>query len=80
MEIIQHMLNFLMGEASSKNRINPTSIQDIIQDEVVFHVVTDMVVIVMGYIWLKYLCLEINKKISIPWISSAYQQNELIQK
>ena len=46
-EIIQHMF-ILMGEASPENRINPMSIQGIIQDEVVFHVVMDTVMIVMG--------------------------------
>ena len=46
--IIQHLFNFLMGEALLENRINPTSIQGIIQDEVVFHVVTDIAVIAMG--------------------------------
>ena len=47
-EIIQHMFILLMGEASSENRINPMSIQGIIQDEVVFHVVMDTAAIVMG--------------------------------
>ena len=33
------MLNLLMGEASLENGFNPTSIQGIIQDEIVFCVV-----------------------------------------
>ena len=33
------MFSFLVGEASPENRINPTSIQGVIQDEVVFCVV-----------------------------------------
>ena len=37
--IIQHLFSFLMGEASPKNRLNPTSIQGIIQDEAVFRMV-----------------------------------------
>ena len=45
--IIQHMFIFLMNEASPKNRINPMSIQGIIEDEVVFCVVTDTTVIIM---------------------------------
>ena len=46
--IIQHMFSLLMGEASPENRINPMSIQGIIQDEVVFRVVTDTAAIIMG--------------------------------
>ena len=72
------MFNFLMGEASPENRINLTSIQGIIQDEVVFRVVTDTMVIVTGKMWLKSLCLEINKKIYIPRIDSANQEQEFI--
>ena len=72
--IIQHMFNLLMGEVSPENRINPTSIQGIIQDEVIFHVVTDTAAIITGKMQLKYLCLELNKKISIPRISSANQE------
>ena len=47
-EIIQPMFNLLMGEASPENRFNPTSIQGIIQDEVVFCVVTDIAAIITG--------------------------------
>ena len=79
-EIIQHMFNLLMGEASPDNIINPTSIQGIIHDEIVFHVVTDMTTIVMGYIWMKYFYLEIDKQISIPWIGSANQEKKFIKK
>ena len=46
--IIQHMFNLLMSEASLKNRVNPMSIQGIIQDEIVFRVVMDMEAIIMG--------------------------------
>ena len=46
--IIKHMFILLMGEAFLENRINPMSIQGIIQDEVVFRVVTDTVVFVTG--------------------------------
>ena len=35
------MFIFLMGEASPENIVNPTSIKGIIQDEVVFRMVTD---------------------------------------
>ena len=74
------LVRFLMDEASPENGIDPMSIQSVIQDEVVFCVVTDMVAIVTGYIWLKYLCLEINEQISIPWVSCAYQEHKFIQK
>ena len=41
------MFSLLMGEASLENGINPTSIQGIIQDEVVFHMVMDAAEIVV---------------------------------
>ena len=47
-EIIQHVFSLLMSEASLENGVNPMSIQGIIRDEVVFHVVTDMAGIVMA--------------------------------
>ena len=78
MSEIQHLFSFLTCEASPKNRIDPTSIQGVIQYEVVFCVVMDTATIVTVYIWLKSLCLEINEQISIPWVSSAYQEQELI--
>ena len=44
--IIQHMFILLMGEASLENRVDPTSIQGIIQDKIVFRVVTDTTMII----------------------------------
>ena len=72
--------SFLMGKASPENGINTTSIQSVIQDEVLFCVVKDTTTIIMGYSGLKYLCLEINEQISIPWVSNAYQEQEFIRK
>ena len=46
--IIQHMFSLLMGEASTENRVDPMSIQGIVQDEVVLCVVTDTTVIIAG--------------------------------
>ena len=63
-----------MSEALPKNGVNPTSIQGIMQDEVVFHVVTNVVAINMSQMWLKMLGLEINQQISIPRISSANKE------
>ena len=74
------MFSLLMAEASPENIFDPTSIQSIIQDEIVFHVVTDTAAIITGKMQLKYLCLELNKKISIPRISSANQEQEFIWK
>ena len=45
---IQHLFRFLVSEALSENRIDPISIQGVIQDEVVFSVVTDVATLVMG--------------------------------
>ena len=45
--IIQILFSFLMGKASLENGIDTMSIQSVIQDEVVFFVVTDMVAIVV---------------------------------
>ena len=44
--IIQHVFSLLMGEASPENGVNPTSIQGIIQDEIVLRVVTDAAMII----------------------------------
>ena len=46
--IIQHLFSFLMNKASPENRIDTMSIQSVIQDKVVFCVVTDIAMIVMG--------------------------------
>ena len=46
--VIQNLFSFLVGNASLKNGIDTTSIQIFIQDEVVFCMVTDKAVIVMG--------------------------------
>ena len=72
--MIQHLFNFLMGEALLENRIDPTFIQGAIQDEVVFCMVMDTVAIIMGWSGMKYLFLETNEKISILLFSSAYQE------
>ena len=79
-EIIQQMFNLLVGEASLENRVDPTSIQGIIQDKIVFCVVTDAVTIIARYMQLKMLGLEINQQISIPRISSANQEQKFIWK
>ena len=47
MEIIQHMFSLLMGEALSENGVNPTSIQGIIQDDIVLRMVMDTTVIIV---------------------------------
>ena len=61
-----------MGKASPKNGIDTMSIESVIQDEVVFCVVTDTATIVMGESRMKTLCLEIDEQIYKPWVSSAY--------
>ena len=48
--MIQKLFNFLMGKASPKNEIDTMSIQSVIQDEVAFCMVMDMVTIVTGYL------------------------------
>ena len=47
--VIQNLFSFLVAKASLENEIDTTSIQSLIQDEVVFFMVTDTTTIVMGY-------------------------------
>ena len=46
-EIIQHVFSLLMGEASPENGVNTMSIQGVIQDKIVLHVVTDAAMIIV---------------------------------
>ena len=69
-----------MGEASSNNGIYTMVVQCIIQNEIVLCELTDTMTILMGYVRLKSLGLEIDDKISIPWVSCAYQEQEFIWK
>ena len=78
--IIQNMFNFFMCKASSKDGIDTTSVQCIIQNEIVLCMVTDTMKIVMTYVRLKYLSLEINNQISIPCISCAYEEQKFIRE
>ena len=60
MAVIKNLFSLVMGEASSENGIYTMFIQCIVEDKIVFHVVTDAAMIITRYSRLKMLCLEIN--------------------
>ena len=78
--IIQNSFSLFMRKALSKNGIYTTTIQCINQNEIVLCVVMDWMTIVMGYVRLKYLGLEIDDQIFIPWVICSYQEKEFIWK
>ena len=80
LEIIQNHFILFMRKEFSKDRIYSILVQCIIHNELVLCVVMDTTIIAMGYVKLKYLGLDIDDQISIPWVSCAYQEQEFIWK
>jgi hypothetical protein len=79
MAVIQGFLGFIKREATSKNRVNPTTIKGITEDNILTCLVEYLTEVRARQIGLESLGLEIYDDISIPNVIGTDQEKGFIK-
>jgi hypothetical protein len=79
MAVIQGFLSLIIGETSSKNGVNPTTIKSVAEDNILTGLVTYATMVISKQSGLKILILEINNDISIPKVNKADQKEGFVR-
>ena len=69
-----------MNQTSSKNGVNTTTVQSVVEDEVTTRVVTYASTLFSRDVWLKTLGLKVKENVSIPRVRGADEKERLIGK
>jgi hypothetical protein len=78
--VVQDTFNLRMNQTSSKDSINTTVIQGVVDDEITTRMVANTLTLFTGSVRLKALGLEVKEDVSVPRIRCADEENSFVRE
>jgi hypothetical protein len=79
MAVIEGFFGFVKREATSKNRVNPTMVKSITEDNILMGLVVYSTMVSTRQVGMEILGLEIYDDISVPKVIQTNQENGFIE-
>jgi hypothetical protein len=80
MAIIQESVIFIDGHTSTKNGVDPTSIEDVFDEEVLRGLMENASTIIMREMRPKLPCLKVYEKVTIPGVIRGDEEEVFVGK
>jgi hypothetical protein len=80
MTIIQNALSLCMNQTSSKDSVNTTAIQGVVDDKITTRMVVNTSTLFMENVRLKVLGLEVKEDVSVPRIRGVDEEESFIRE
>jgi hypothetical protein len=80
MEIIQDSVCFVDGQTSMEYGVDPTSVQDVTDEEVSRGLMVNVSMIISREMRPKLLCLKVDEKVSIPGVIRGDEEEVFVGK
>jgi hypothetical protein len=78
--IVQNVFSLLMNQTSSKDSVNTTVIQGVVNDKITMRVVTDTSMLFTRNVRMKALGLKVKEDVSVPRIRGADEEKRFIRE
>jgi len=80
MKIIQESVNFIDGKTSTKDGVDPMSIENVYDEDVSRGLMENASMIFYRYMRPKLLCPNVDEKVTIPWVIRGDEEEVFVEK